>query len=170
MDEYETSAKYNLAETCCASISVNDLIDLAVQKPTGPIVDFSQKLTYGTIPGSEALRRNVAGMHADPDGKPLPPTQVLITAGAIAANFQLLYALIGPGDHVICQYPTYQQLYSVPESLGAEVSLWKSREDDGWSLSLDELETLIRPNTKLIIIKYVVYSPTHFHLNLQSEP
>jgi len=62
--------------------------------------------------------------------------------------------LVGPGDHVICHYPTYQQLYSVPTSLGAEVSLWKSDAGNGWQLDIEELERLIRPNTKLIIIKY----------------
>jgi aspartate/methionine/tyrosine aminotransferase len=77
----------------------------------------------------------------------------LITPGAIQANFLLLYALVGPGDHVICHYPTYQQLYSIPASLGAEVSLWTSREQERWSLDIEELKSLIKPNTKLIILK-----------------
>jgi DNA-binding transcriptional MocR family regulator len=86
----------------------------------------------------------------------LPKENILITPGAIQANFLLLYTLVGPGDHVICHYPTYQQLYSVPASMGAEVSLWKSKETDGWQLDLEELKSLIRPNTKLIIIKFVM--------------
>ncbi len=54
---------------------------------------------------------------------------------------------------MICHYPTYQQLYSVPESLGAEVSLWKAREEKHWQLDIEELKGLIKPGkTKLIII------------------
>ena len=75
------------------------------------------------------------------------------TPGAIAANHLVLYSLLKPGDHVICHYPTYQQLYSVPESLGAEVSLWKSNPEKNWLPDFEELKGLIRDNTKLIIIK-----------------
>lgn len=154
MDKYETSAKHNIAETCCASISLSDLQNLSEDKSSS-ILDVSTKLTYGAIPGSEKLRGNVGNLYPVEGSTPLPSDNVLITAGAIQANFLLLYTLVGPGDHVICHYPTYQQLYSVPESLGAEMSLWKSKEADGWRVDVDELKSLIRPNTKLIIIKYV---------------
>ena len=81
---------------------------------------------------------------------------LLVTPGAIAANYLVLYTLISKGDHVICHHPTYQQLYSVPESLGAEVSLWKAREERRWQLDIEELKSLVRPNTKMIIVKYVI--------------
>jgi aspartate/methionine/tyrosine aminotransferase len=72
--------------------------------------------------------------------------------GAIAANFLTLYTLLGPGDHVVCVYPTYQQLYSVPESLGAEVSLWKLKKEKKYVPDLADLDALIKENTKMIII------------------
>jgi aspartate/methionine/tyrosine aminotransferase len=53
----------------------------------------------------------------------------------------------------VCVFPTYQQLYSVPESLGADVSLWKLQEHNKWQLDIEELKSLIRPNTKMIILK-----------------
>lgn len=152
MDKYETTATYNMAETCSASISVDDLKELSGDKSTNPFF-LSTKLTYGAIRGSEQLRGSLANLYSVKLPSPLSLDNVLITAGAIQANFLLLYTLVGPGDHVICHYPTYQQLYSVPESLGAEVSLWKSKEADGWKLDTKELEALIRPNTKLIILK-----------------
>jgi aspartate/methionine/tyrosine aminotransferase len=68
------------------------------------------------------------------------------------ANHVLLYALVGAGDHVICHYPTYQQLYETPASFGAEVDLWKTWPENNWALDIAELEKLIKPNTKLIII------------------
>jgi len=158
MDKYELTAKYNIAETCCASVSVDDLKELSDDK-SSPVVDLSNKLTYGPIRGSERLRGTLAKLYSVKTPTALPADNVLITAGAIQANFLLLYSLVGPGDHVICHYPTYQQLYSVPESLGAEVSLWKSKEKEGWKLDVDELKGLIRPNTKLIIIKCVLSIP-----------
>jgi aspartate/methionine/tyrosine aminotransferase len=79
---------------------------------------------------------------------------VIVTPGSILANYVALTTVCSPGDHVICQYPTYGQLYLIPRSIGADVSLWKMREEHGWSLSTDELVALIKPNTKAIILKY----------------
>jgi aspartate/methionine/tyrosine aminotransferase len=152
MDEHEVTAKYNVAETCAASISIDDLQALSDNKSKHPLSNAT-KLTYGPIRGSEALRSNLARLYSAKVNNPLSPDNILITPGAIAANFLVLYTLLGPGDHVICHYPTYQQLYSVPSSLGAEVSLWRSKEDAKWSLDLEELKGMVKPNTKLIIIK-----------------
>ncbi|KAJ5582665.1 Pyridoxal phosphate-dependent transferase major region subdomain 1 [Penicillium sp. DV-2018c] len=153
MDKYEATAKYNVAETCCASISVDDLRALSDDKFSNPLAELqSTKLTYGEIRGSDKLRSTLSNLYSVRAPTQLPKDNILITAGAIQANFLLLYTLVGPGDHVICHYPTYQQLYSVPKSVGAEVSLWKSKETNEWQLDMEELKSLIRPNTKLIII------------------
>lgn len=153
MDKYELTARYNIAETCCASISVDDLRALSEDKETDPLGQLqSTKLTYGSIRGSASLRETLSNLYSAKTPARLPKDNILITAGAIQANFLVLYSLVGPGDHVICHYPTYQQLYSVPASLGAEVSLWKSNEANEWQLDIEELKGLIRPNTKMIII------------------
>jgi len=115
-------------------------------------IDTSTTLTYGPIRGSDALRNRLASLYSVRTPSPLSADNILITPGAIAANFLLFYTLIGPGDHVICVHPTYKQLYSVPESLGAEVSLWKLREGKKYVPDIEELNTLVKPNTKMIII------------------
>lgn len=137
MDENETKAICNLAETCCASLSLDGLLGLSnlPRKPSSAasaILDLSATLTYGDIRGLPALRSNIAALYSDHGGAPVSPEAILTTPGAIAAKFLIFYALVGPGDHVICQYPTYQQLYSVPASLGADVSLWKGRPEHNW--------------------------------------
>ncbi|EEU42170.1 uncharacterized protein NECHADRAFT_101970 [Fusarium vanettenii 77-13-4] len=42
------------------------------------------------------------------------------------------------GDHVICQYPTYGQLYPVPQFNGVDVGSWKMDEENKWLPSIDE--------------------------------
>ena len=69
------------------------------------------------------------------------------------ANFTLFYAVVKPGDHIICVYPTYAQLYSVPESFGADISYWRLQENKSFSLDLEDLKSLIKPSTKLIVLK-----------------
>lgn len=162
MDKYETTCKYNVAETCCASISIDELCSLSEKKDIKPtdILDTSAIQHYGEIRGSSALRNNLSRLYSSKVGTPLPKDNILITPGAIAANHLVLYALVGPGDHVICHYPTYQQLYQVPRSLGAEVDLWRSNADKNWLPDIDELKAMVTPNTKLIILKSVRSIPT----------
>jgi len=155
MDKYETTPDIlNVAETCAASISIDDLIGLCEDKDKNiePPLKTSVKLTYGPIRGSDALRQRLADLYSVRVATPMLAENVLITPGAIAANFLAFYTLLGPRDHVICVYPTYQQLYSVPESLGAEVSLWKLKKAKKYVPDLADLDSLIKKNTKMIII------------------
>lgn len=117
----------------------------------GPL-SLSRKLTYGAIRGSDILRERVAALYERDGSVPLAADNIMITQGAIVANFLLFYTLVGPQDHVICVYPTYQQLYAVPESLGAEVSLWNLKKENGYVPDVDELDSLVKPNTKMIVL------------------
>lgn len=157
MDEHETTAKYNLAETCAASISVDELLKFSEnkQRTASEVLDTSSVQDYGEIRGSSALRNNLSRLYSSKVGTALAPDNVLITPGAIAANHLIFYALIEKGDHVICHSPTYQQLYTVPESLGAEVDLWISKEDNKWLPDFEELEAMVKDNTKMIVLKSV---------------
>ncbi|WP_153058328.1 aminotransferase class I/II-fold pyridoxal phosphate-dependent enzyme, partial [Streptococcus suis] len=102
---------------------------------------------YGWIEGSPAFKEAVSQLYEH-----VGPEQILQTNGATGANLLVLYSLIEPGDHVISLYPTYQQLYDIPKSLGAEVDLWQIEEEYGWLPDLEKLRQLIRPNTKMICI------------------
>jgi aspartate/methionine/tyrosine aminotransferase len=151
MDAHENNCKYNIAETCCASISIEELRELSENK-TKEVLDTSKPLTYGAIRGSDDLRNNLARLYSAKVTNPLSPDNILTTPGAIQANFLATYALVGQGDHVICHYPTYQSLYEVPKQMGAEVDLWKAKPENDWVPAIDDLKALIKPSTKLIII------------------
>ncbi|KAL6794284.1 PLP-dependent transferase [Trichoderma sp. SZMC 28012] len=149
MEAYEfTPGVLNIAETCVESVSIDQLAQLSGDKGELP-PRTSTVLIYGAIRGSSTLRETISTLY---EGEQIAPENVVITQGAIAANFLAFYSLIEPGDHVICVYPTYQQLYSVPESLGAEVSLWRLKPEQGFVPDMDELEKLAKANTKMIVI------------------
>jgi aspartate/methionine/tyrosine aminotransferase len=155
MDQYEnTPGVLNIAETCASSISIDELASYSDGSGPARALDTSVRLTYGPIRGSLALRKRLASLYG-PSGpgagsdNDLQPDDVIVTQGAIAANFLLFYTLIGPGDHVICVYPTYQQLYAVPESLGAEVSLWRLKSENHFVPDPSELDSLVQDNTKV---------------------
>ena len=57
-----------------------------------------------------------------------------------------------PGTTVVSVQPTYQQLYSVPESLGAEVHEVRLREADGYLPDLDAVRAAADARTGLIVL------------------
>lgn len=145
MDTYETKVKYNLGETCCFSLNLDEIAHLSGEKFE---LDGQTRLNYGAIKGSDELRTLIASIY----GSQFTMDDVLVTNGAIGANFLLYYALVGPGDHVISVAPTYNQLYSVPRMFGAEVDLIELVEVEDFEINLERLKSLIKDNTKLIIL------------------
>ncbi|KAI6844098.1 PLP-dependent transferase [Hortaea werneckii] len=152
MAVYQAVCKYDISETCCASISLSQLEDLCEDK-SRRIFDPDRQLIYGPVRGSQALRDSIASLyHNWGASASVTANDVLVATGAIGSNHLTLYSLLQPGDHVIVHHPTYQQLYAVPASLGADVDLWKASPQQSWIPSIEELKTMIKPNTKMIII------------------
>ena len=145
MNAYETRCDWNLAETCVASLTVQELLELAGRD--AGIMDelLPLQLTYGAIEGSDRLRDAVAALYTHQARE-----NVVITHGAIGANQLLYLALVEPGDRVVSIVPTYQQHTAIPESLGADVRTLRLREADGWRPDLDELRALAGDEAKLI--------------------
>ena len=48
--------------------------------------------------------------------------------------------------------PTYQQHYSIPEALGAEVHILPLRSENAFLPDLDELRGMVNKNTRLICV------------------
>jgi aspartate/methionine/tyrosine aminotransferase len=97
------------------------------------------------------LRQRIADLHSSNEVA-LAADNVVITTGSILANYLALSSFLGKGDHAICQYPTYGQLYDLPKHHGVEISFWKSSAGQKWMPDLKDLASLVRPNTKAIII------------------
>jgi len=74
----------------------------------------------------------------------------LVTHGAIGANALIYQALIEPVDHVVSIVPNYQQHWSIPEALGAQVSKLSLRATDAYLPDLGALSDLCRDGVKLI--------------------
>ncbi|HWP80482.1 MAG TPA: aminotransferase [Candidatus Acidoferrum sp.] len=147
MNAYETWATCNLAETCVESLTVKQLLELTGAGDKAIQDILAMKLTYGAIDGSQRLREAISSLY-----KTVPPERISVMHGAIGANALTLTGIIEPGDHVVTVVPTYQQHYSIPESIGAKVSLCRLKEELGWQPDLDELRRLAAPGTKMICI------------------
>lgn len=148
LNQWEKSAKYDISQSTINSMTISDLLALTGDDPQEFYAKLARvKMNYGWIEGSPEFKQLVSQLYDH-----VAPTQVLQTNGATGANYLALYSLIEPGDHVISEYPSYQQLFDIPRSLGAEVDLWQIHEDEDWYPDIAELKALIRPNTKMICL------------------
>ena len=145
MNEWETRCTYNLAETCVASISVEELLALSGGSADDLSGLLSMKLTYGDIEGSPRLRTAIANLYTNQCAE-----NITVTHGTIAANMLVHKAIVEPDDHVLSIVPTYQQHYSIPKSIQADVTTLALREEDGFLPNLEALKASVKPNTKLI--------------------
>lgn len=148
MNEYEDGARFNIAETCVASISLNELFQLTGENKTAFLDALCDRhFTYGDIAGAPSFLRGICKLY-----QTIRPDDIITTHGAAGANHHVFYSLISPGDRVISIVPTYQQLYSIPASFGAEVCMLRLKEKDGFLPDLDELKALASHDTKMICI------------------
>ena len=147
MNEWETRCDLNLAETCVESLTIAELLQLCGRNEGDLSELLGLKMTYGAIEGSERLRRAIADHYEHQS-----PENVIVTHGTIGANMLVHRALVARGDRVVAVVPTYQQHYSIPDSIGAEVEKLRLREENGFLPNLDELRRMVTPDTKLIAL------------------
>ena len=148
MNAWEVGAKYNIAETCVDSISMNELFELTGEDKTEFLNRLcARRLSYGDIEGLPEFRKGVCALY-----KTLNIENIVPTHGASGANHHVFYSLISPGDRVVSIMPTYQQLYSIPESYGADVQILHLSKENNYLPDLEKLRRLVTPETKIICI------------------
>jgi aspartate/methionine/tyrosine aminotransferase len=140
---WEEKIARNIAESGVDPLSLRELVgDPATLERL-----LQTSLAYPPTRGTEELRSRIAALY--PGAR---PENVLVTAGCAEANFLATWSLIEPGDEVVFLQPNYMQIAGLARGLGAEVKPLWLRESLGWQPSLDELDELITPRTKLVAI------------------
>jgi aspartate/methionine/tyrosine aminotransferase len=119
------------------------------------------RLGYSEACGSAELRGLIAATYAD-----ISAEEILITTGAIEANYLLFNELLSAGDRVVVVSPAYQQLHSVAKAIGCDVALWTLRDDGGFRFDLDDLRALATPGTRMIVLN-TPHNPTGAMLTAQ---
>jgi aspartate/methionine/tyrosine aminotransferase len=149
-ERYEFSVPYLLSSSDAEPYTLRDLLALADPEMLERWEE--QKLGYTEVRGDPLLREEIAALYTD-----LAAEDVIVFAAAQEPIFALASVAVEPGDHVIAIVPSYQSLYEVARSRGAEVTLVPM--GDAWTLDLDAVRAALKPNTKLIVLN-VPNSPT----------
>src|SRR5699024_6100717 len=146
--DYETVVDYNLTSTSIMPFSLRELVELvgADEEQVKEEI-FSLTLNYGEIVGKKDYRKGIASLYQN-----ISADQVISTHGGVGASQLTMLSLIEPKDQVIAILPAYQQIYSVPESLGAKVdTLFMEYNETGYFIDMDKLAALATPKLKAIV-------------------
>ncbi len=144
--KHEFTAKHLISCSDSESIHLSELLDF---EPGSREKLEELWLGYSDSRGIPQLRSEIRKLYTT-----VEDADILAHTGAQEPILNLFMSLIGPGDHVVTHFPGYQSSYSVPRNLGAEVSLWRAKPEAGWRLDLEELKTLLRPNTRLVVVNF----------------
>ncbi len=134
--KYHAGARYNLANSGILGCSVDDLTitleDVAVNGPNHE--------------GYSPLKEAIAAKYS------VKPENVVPAQGTSMANFLAMATVVERGDEVLIEQPTYDPILSALDYLGADVKRLSRSFENGYQIDLGELERLITPRTKLIVI------------------
>jgi aspartate/methionine/tyrosine aminotransferase len=157
--EYEFNVEHLLCGSDCESMSIAEV--LALEPGAGERFE-GHRLSYTEAQGSPTLRAEIAGIYESIESR-----DVLVLAGAEEGIFLFMHAVLDRSDHLIVHWPCYQSLFQVAASAGCEVSRWEARESEGWALDIGELRSLLRPNTKAIVLN-VPHNPTGYLMRAEA--
>lgn len=107
--------------------------------------------TYGPSAGIPEARAAVAEEYTR-NGFPVTPDRVFITAGTSEGIELTLGAAVNAGDEVLVPMPTYPLYTAVLAKLEARTTFYRLDPSNGWMPDLDQLETLVTPATRAIVV------------------
>lgn len=107
---------------------------------------------YGPSAGLPELRQAIARYIQRTRHVPCDETEIVVTPGAKPVMFDVMMALINPGDEVIYPNPGYPIYESVIDWIdGVSVPL-PLLEEKNWNFTIDELVSVLTPRTKAIVL------------------
>ena len=80
------------------------------------------------------------------------PENVATAVGCSGANFLALAALVETGDEVLFEEPGYDPLGAAAEMLGARVSRFARRFEDGWRIDPDRIAAAMTARTRAVLL------------------
>ena len=144
MSKFEQGVDFNLSESGVHPMLLKDLLGGDAHL-FDRILDTD--LNYPYVNGTPELRRNIARLY---DGA--APENVLVTVGAIEANYNTITTLLSADDEIVIMLPNYMQIWGIAKNHQYNIKTFHLREADNWAPDLDQLDDIATDKTKLIAI------------------
>jgi aspartate/methionine/tyrosine aminotransferase len=144
MSKFEKAVDYNLSESGVHPMTLQDLFQ---DDPAGLEALTRIEMDYAHANGIPELRSRIAALY-----RGAGPENVLVTVGAIEANYDILWGLLEPGDEVVVMLPNYMQIWGLAKNLNLRLKTFSLDEASGWAPDLEGLKNAVSPKTKLIAV------------------
>jgi aspartate aminotransferase len=107
---------------------------------------------YTPTSGIKELKEAIVERHAKDFGSKYTIEECLVTVGGKQAVFEAVAATIDHGDEVILPVPYWVSYLDIVNYAGGKVVPLLTREEDNFELRASEVEKLITPKTRMIIV------------------
>ncbi|MFC1583076.1 aminotransferase class I/II-fold pyridoxal phosphate-dependent enzyme, partial [Candidatus Neomarinimicrobiota bacterium] len=144
MSKYEQLVEYNLTESGVYPVLLDDLLDRDPARIEGLL---STRLNYAHAEGIPELREHIAALYPGAG-----PENVLVTVGAIEANYISIQTLLRRGEAISIMLPNYMQIWGIAKNMGLDVSEFNLLEEQSWALDRDGLNESVTNSTRLIAV------------------
>ena len=144
MSKFEREVEYNLSESGVHPASLGELL---AHDPHCMDDLLATGLDYPRVNGITGLRESIAALY---DGT--AADNILVTAGAIEANYITTRTLLSAPDEIVIMLPNYMQIWGIASNHGLTVRTFHLQEDRGWAPDLEELDDVVTAHTRLIAV------------------
>jgi len=144
MSQFEQEVDYNLSESGVHPIQLKELLNY---RPDAFNDLLDTELNYPHVNGIPELRENIAHLYKNASAE-----NVLVTVGAIEANYISIRTLLSAGDEIVIMLPNYMQIWGIAKNHQLKIKTFQLREASGWTPDLAELESAVSSKTKLIAV------------------
>jgi len=139
-----------------------DVVDFGAGEPDFPTPDnikqaavraLEQNFTkYTAAGGTLELKKAVCEQHALDFGTAYKPNECMITVGGKHVIFNLMQALVNPGDEVVIPVPYWVTYQDVVNYAGGKCVFVNTDETQGFTLTAAMLEPHLTARTRMVIV------------------
>ena len=142
--QHEKEVAYNLSESGVHPLLLSELLG---DNPEHLDALLATEIDYAHANGNPELRENIAALYPG-----CTADNVLVTVGAIEANFNSIQTLLQPGDEIALMLPNYMQIWGLAKNLGLKMNIFRLDQENSWQVDLEQLQQAVTPKTRLIAV------------------
>ena len=107
---------------------------------------------YTPVSGTPELKQAICDLHRESYGTTYTQKECIATIGGKHAIFNLVQALVNPGDEVIIPVPYWVTYHDVVSYSRGKSVFVKTVEDEGFELTAAQVAAAVTPRTRMIIL------------------
>ncbi|MEL6852826.1 MAG: pyridoxal phosphate-dependent aminotransferase, partial [Bacteroidota bacterium] len=107
---------------------------------------------YPPVSGYPALKQAIVDKLKKENGLNYDPKQILVSTGAKQSLYNVVQALMNPGERAILPTPYWVSYYAMLHIAQAEIDMMHTSIESAYKITPEALEATIKPDTKLLFL------------------